>query len=144
MQFNQQVGAAECEHVNVIFVVLYIPDSEQFVGRKCKWRFCGYFMHVTTGHFLLYDTLFALASDRFQLHGVFKPPEPVQPRAPQQFLHWLSPEWGCQWTCFWNKARVWKEVLQYRSPSNESQGAHCQHFMGHVTHSTPIFLFMEK
>ena len=135
------VRGQKWECVNVIFVVLYIPDSEQFVGRKCEWRFCGYFRHVTTWHFLVYDTLFSLASDRFQLHRVFTPPEPVQPRAPQQFFHWLSSDWGYQWTCIWNKARIRKEVFQYCSPSNESQGAHCQYFMGHVTYSTLLFFF---
>lgn len=138
IQFSQSEGAT-WERVNVIFAVLYIPDSEQFVGRKREWWFCGSFMHVTTGHLLLCDTLRALASDRFQLHRVFKPPEPVQPRAPQQFFHWLSSFWGHQWTCVWNKARVWKEVLQHRGSSNESQGAHCQYFMGHVTYRALFF-----
>ena len=58
---------------------------------------------------------------------------------PSTIFHWLSAYRGYQWTCIWNKARVWKEVLQYRSSSNEGQGAHRQYFMGHVTYSTLFF-----
>lgn len=129
------------ECVNVIFVVLCVPDSEQFVGRKRKWWLCGHFMHVTTWRVLLHDTLFSLASDRFQLHGVFKPPEPVRSHAPQQFFHWLSSHWGYQRTCIWNQARVWKEVFQYRRSENEGERAHRQYFMGHVTYSTLLCFF---
>lgn len=80
---NQVLEKQNTNYLNLILFVLYVPDSEQSVGRECGWQFCGYFLHAATRYILLYDTLFPFTPDRFWLHRLFKPPESVQPRAPQ-------------------------------------------------------------
>lgn len=70
-------------YLSLIVFVLYVPDSEQFVGRECSQWFCGYLLHVATRYVLLYDTLLPFTPDRFWLHRLLKPPKSIQPHAPQ-------------------------------------------------------------
>lgn len=71
------------DELSLIVFISYVPDSEQSVGRECGQWFCGYLLHAATRYILLYDTLLPFTPDRFWLHRLFKPPESIQPHAPQ-------------------------------------------------------------
>lgn len=65
------------DKLSLIVFILCIPDSKQSVGRECGQWFCGYLLHAATRYVLLYDTLLPFTPDRFWLHRLFKPPEPI-------------------------------------------------------------------
>lgn len=106
--------------------------AKQLMGREQPHQLGSFFLCITTRILPLYVTIPSTTQKCQRLHGHIKSTKPVQSSSSKQSLQWLCTVGLFRWTCVWAKARVWKKIIKYCCASNESQGTHCQHIMGHV------------